>query len=155
MNPVQKWLYPELASIADQRDLEFKIRELINRAGMAPKREALARSAIAFAVLVAAYFTLLWTLPRLHFIPPSIAQAAPGVFALSVGPLSLMIVNRRVQRKAIRRAMVRCGIPICVPCGYDLSKTDPSDPCPECGSAYPELGDPATALRLDPKEPTP
>ena len=154
MNRVQRWLYPELASIADQRDLEFKIRELINRAGMAPKREARRRSMLFVVVFIALYFMIWWTLPRLQFVPPVVGQVAPGVLALA-GGWSIVLVNRGVRRKTIRAAMVRCGIPICVPCGYDLSKTDPSDPCPECGSAYPELGDPATALRLDPKEPIP
>lgn len=154
MNRVQRWLYPEQAILSERPDLKHKISELLNREKFSPKREALVRTAIAAVVLLAVYFALWWTLPRLHFVPSSIAQSAPGLFAILVGPLSLTIVNRRVQRKAVRRAMVRCGIPICVPCGYDLSKTDPSDPCPECGSAYPELGDPATALHLDPKEST-
>ncbi len=154
MNRVQRWLYPEQAILSERPDLRHKIGELLNREKFSPKREALIRATITFVVLIGVYFALWWTLPRLHFVPASIAQAAPGVFAILAGPWSLMIVNRRVQRKAIRRAMVRCGIPICVPCGYDLSKTDASDPCPECGSPYPELGDPATALRLDPKEST-
>lgn len=154
MNRVQRWLYPELAAVADQRDLEFKIRELINRENLSPKREALKRSAAFVTAFLLVYFAIWWTLPRLHFVPPVAAQVAPGVFALSGGWL-IVLVNRSVRRKVIRRAMIRCGIPICVPCGYDLSRTDPSDPCPECGSAYPELGDPATALCLDPKEPTP
>ncbi|XHC26130.1 MAG: hypothetical protein ACFHWZ_00335 [Phycisphaerales bacterium] len=151
MNRVQRWLYPELAVVADQRDLEFKVRELINRENLSPKREALKRSipfALAFLLV---YFAIWWTLPRLHFVPPVVPRIAPGVLALA-GGWSIVLVNRSARRRAIRRAMVRCGIPICVPCGYDLSKTDPSDPCPECGSPYPELGDPATALRLDPKD---
>lgn len=153
MNRVQRWLYPELATVADHRDLEFKVRELINRESFSPKREALKRSSLFAIAFLLAFFAIWWTLPRLHFVPPIVAQVAPGVLALSGGWL-IVLVNRSVRRKAIRRAMVRCAIPICVPCGYDLSKTDPSDPCPECGSAYPELGDPATALHLDPKEST-
>lgn len=145
MNRVQRWLYPELAAVADQRDLEFKIRELINRENLSPEREALKRSAVFVTAFLLVYFAIWWTLPRLHFVPPVAAQVAPGVLALSIGWL-IVLVNRSVRRKAIRRAMVRCGIPICVACGYDLSETDPSDPCPECGSPYPELGDPATAL---------
>ncbi len=153
MNRVQRWLYPELTRIAERRDLEFKIRELISRDSLAPKREAMRRSMLFVAIFLVLYFAIWWTLPRLHFVPPVAAQVAPGVLALSGGWL-IVLVNRSVRRKAIRRAMVRCGIPICITCGYDLSKTDPSDPCPECGTAYPELGDPATALRLDPKERT-
>ncbi len=151
MNRVQKWLYPELHAIEGRRDLEFRVRELIQRESLAPKREALRRSVVFASVFLIVYFTIWWILPRLSFVPPTLDRILPGILALSGGWL-MVIVNRSVRRKAIRRAMVRCGIPICTPCGYDLTSTEPPNPCPECGSAYPELGDPATALRLDPKE---
>jgi hypothetical protein len=153
MNRVQRWLYPELALIAERSDLEYKIRELISRDALALKREALRRKLFFVAIFLVFYFAIWWTLPRLHFVPPIVAQVSPGILALLGGWL-IVLANRSVHRKAIRRAMVRCGVPVCVPCGYDLSRTDPPDPCPECGTAYPELGDPATALRLDPKERT-
>jgi hypothetical protein len=153
MNRVQRWLYPELALIAEQRDLEHKVRELVSRDSLAPKREALRRSVLFVAIFIALFAAIWWAIPRLHFVPPTVAQVAPGVLVVAGGWL-VVLVNRNMRRRTIRRAMVRCGIPICIPCAYDLSKTDPSDPCPECGTAYPELGDPATALRLDPKETT-
>jgi len=155
MNRVHKWLYPELHAIDGRRDLEYKVRELIQRGSLAPSREAL-RPNLSYALVVlifVAYFAIWWAFPGLPFVPPLLASLLPGILALT-GGLLLVLVKRNVRRKAIRRAMVRCGIPICVDCGYDLKGTESPDPCPECGSAYPELGDPATALRLDTRKAT-
>jgi len=155
MNRVQKWLYPELNAIHRRPDLEFKVRKLIQRGSLAPRRESL-RPTLVFVlvILIFVFYLAIWlAFPQLPFLPPILAHLLPWILAISGGWL-MILVHRSVRRKGIRRAMVRCGIPICVPCGYDLSKTDPSDPCPECGTAYPALGDPATALRLDTKERT-
>ncbi len=148
MNRFQQWLYPELAVLEQRRDLDYKVRELMSREQFAPGREAIIRSVCFGVGFISLFMLLWWLLPRMAFVPPALAVTFPGTLAL-VGGWSIVLVNRMVRRKAIRRAMVRCGVPICIPCGYDLSKTEPSDPCPECGTAYPELGDPATALRLD------
>lgn len=148
MNRFQQWLYPELAVLEQRRDLEFKIRELISRDQLAMRREAIVRSICYGAGFVVLFSLLWWILPRLTVVPHALAVSVPGVLAVA-GGWSMVMVNRMVRRKSIRRAMVRCGIPICIPCGYDLSQTDPTTPCPECGNEYPDLGDPATALRLD------
>lgn len=153
MNRFQKWLYPELHTLERRPELLYRVRELVQRESFRPVRRELYRKLVYVIVFISIYLMIWWTLPRLQIVPRTVGQVGPIVLGLAGGWLGVL-ANRSVQRRTIRRAMVRCGIPICIPCGYDLSETDPSDPCPECGTAYPELGDPATALRLNPKERT-
>ena len=51
------------------------------------------------------------------------------MMTLSVGWL---FVSARLYRRVARRAMVDCGFPICVGCGYLLEGVE-GDVCPECG----------------------
>lgn len=56
--------------------------------------------------------------------------------ALYVGAIFAEI---RGLRRALRQRLVQMGIPICIPCGYDLQGLA-STRCPECGTYFqPEL----------------
>ncbi len=42
---------------------------------------------------------------------------------------------RREFRRHLRKCLVAHGVPVCIPCGYDLrGQTEPR--CPECGAAF-------------------
>ena len=59
------------------------------------------------------------------------------VLVLVVGNvLALWFVRRRLPRR-VRAALLECGIPVCMKCGYDLrGQTFPR--CPECGREFDE-----------------
>jgi hypothetical protein len=56
-----------------------------------------------------------------------------------------VFLDREPYRRDLRYALTQCGFPLCIECGYDLAKIDPSSSCPECGATYPELGTGARA----------
>jgi hypothetical protein len=45
------------------------------------------------------------------------------------------VLFRRPIRKDLRTGLVARGIPICIPCGYDL-RGQQTPRCPECGAAF-------------------
>ena len=70
-----------------------------------------------------------------------------------LGPLLTM---RSLQLPYVRHALVRCGSPMCVKCGYDMqgipvTEQDAEPCCPECGE--PMVDDLVTLLR-EPKAAT-
>lgn len=55
-------------------------------------------------------------------------------FGVSV--LGVWMLNRHVSMH-LRRELIRCGVPVCVGCGYHLVGTA-GDICPECGRTIEE-----------------
>jgi hypothetical protein len=49
------------------------------------------------------------------------------------GPSAVLLLLRGRVRRALRTELVRAGVPICIPCGYDLTG-NVSGKCPECGT---------------------
>lgn len=71
-----------------------------------------------------------WPLPHL------------GLWKLGLGTLMyigvITLLIRRDMPKTLRKKLLRCGVPVCLKCGYDLRghSLDRSDRCPECGRAF-------------------
>jgi hypothetical protein len=87
-------------------------------------------------------------------------------FGTELGPLALpilisaagfvflapfVVVRRRITR-AIRIQLVQRGIPMCIPCGYDLTGNT-SGICPECGSRIPESPPELPSRKRKPMDP--
>ncbi len=48
--------------------------------------------------------------------------------------LMVFLLRKRIQRH-LRNSLLSHGVPICIPCGYDLrGQTEPR--CPECGTSF-------------------
>ncbi len=68
-------------------------------------------------------------------IPPWLARPiVAGVLGGSFG-LAFQYLYRKPIQRFMREELVGMGIPVCIPCGYDLrGQTEPR--CPECGTAF-------------------
>lgn len=68
-------------------------------------------------------------------LPPSMAIVVAGLFYGCGISLALRWGLRDPVRRHLRRWLVQFGVPICIPCGYDLrGQVEPR--CPECGEAF-------------------
>lgn len=123
--------YPELDAIAStaerQRLLSAAWRDVVPRASTILL--VVACEIIPFAAL---YFglTLLRTYLKISF-PFPIAVAA--MFLGFVNPFLFVRLVREPMRKSLRRQLAERGVPVCVPCGYDLRGLTERR-CPECGA---------------------
>ncbi len=52
-------------------------------------------------------------------------------------PWAVTLLFRRKVRQHLRRELVKCGVPICIKCAYDLRGQD-EPRCPECGISFDE-----------------
>ncbi len=97
-------------------------------------------AALAGSGAVAALAQRRW-LPDAGFplaVPVNVVLGVGGTFVLSR-------LWRRRTRRHLRTELVTRGVPVCVPCGYDLRGL-PEPRCPECGAAFdPRLRGPARA----------
>jgi hypothetical protein len=123
-------LFPELDRFDHPTDASAALEAAKNRA-LAQKRRWLlvAATGLAAGVVVAGAIltfrlTLGWDAPWLY-----------GLSGVLPGPASVWAANiafRRPIQRALRRELVSQGVPICIPCGYDL-RGNVSGRCPECG----------------------
>jgi len=77
---------------------------------------------------------------------PSVSPAVLPVFATlaSIGLCTAFLFSSRNARSRVfRRALIQCGVPVCVGCGYDLAESDASETCPECGAQFSKSDHPA------------
>ena len=78
---------------------------------------------------------------------PGISGAIYGALAGGCIGASFQLAFRNPVRRMLRERLAADGVPICVPCGYDLrGQTSPR--CPECGTDFdPSLLDNASPQR--------
>lgn len=60
--------------------------------------------------------------------------AVAAMFLAFVNPFLFVRLVREPMRKSLRRQLAERGVPICVPCGYDLRGLADGR-CPECGAS--------------------
>ena len=66
---------------------------------------------------------------RLTVLPRSLLGFTAGLTCA----LTIALIVRPYARKRVRKEMQQAGIPICIPCGYDL-EGNRTGVCPECGT---------------------
>ncbi|XOV75542.1 MAG: hypothetical protein ACFHWZ_00340 [Phycisphaerales bacterium] len=94
---------------------------------------------------VPVYIFVLFFLSRIQQNP----GLSPALLPLWVMLISLvsgtvvLYLTRKSRNRVFRRALIRCGVPVCVRCGYDLAESDASEACPECGAQFSKSDHPA------------
>jgi hypothetical protein len=126
MDPIRlkRW-FPEIALIENARER----KEVWGRALVASGQLWWFFAGMMMLAPVPAWLTFGTELGPLAL--PILISAAGFVF---LAPF--VVVRRRITR-GIRIVLVQRGIPMCIPCGYDLTGNT-SGICPECGSRIPE-----------------
>jgi hypothetical protein len=119
-------LYPEL--------LLFPDREAANEALATANREDRSHW---FVVMVTIIILICYNILLRLFPHPAVYSFVPGgVLLLTTGlfpTLCWFPLLRRNVRRALRSQLVKHGIPICIPCGYDPTG-NVSGRCSECGA---------------------
>lgn len=124
--------YPELQLYADAGE----IGEALTRAKHQASKSAgfWVRNALIVVVLFGAWIALEVVNKRRAFLPEWCVQALEPVSLFLWGGGAYWGYRSRVRR-CVREDLVMRGIPICIPCGYDLrGQSEPR--CPECGTPF-------------------
>ncbi len=74
-----------------------------------------------------------WTMTQ-HFGSPDWVRHVAGACCGVVVSLAAWRVFRDRIRRHLREKLIQLGVPICLPCGYDLRAS--TDRCPECGATF-------------------
>ena len=126
--------YPELEHF-EREDEPCPASEALNFA----KHEVMKtwRSWLMLLALAVLYMTATMLAGRImtqYFGSPDlvrfVARASCGV----VVSLAAWRLFRDRTRRHLRERLVQLGVPICIPCGYDLRGS--TDRCPECGTTF-------------------
>ena len=122
-------LIPETVRF-DNPDEIHRILEL----SLAPRRTVFVIGGVITWILVVVFVCR--TLAAPLGVPPWVAQVAIQPVGMLVGFYWLFNFGlRRPFQRALREALQRKGVPICLKCGYDLrGQTEPR--CPECGTPF-------------------
>ncbi len=133
------WLYPEIKLFPTERGwraANIGLRSvLIRRPGM--------WRIVVFIMLIPLYAALMF--PQffaVHYKLMNFLLAIP--FPVIAWAVRSSFRSRNEVRRELRELLREQGIPICIPCGYNLTGIQ-SPRCPECGEAFgTKLGDVAT-----------
>ena len=74
-----------------------------------------------------------WTMTQYLGSPDWVRDAAMGCCGVVVSLAAWRLFRDRTRRH-LRERLVQLGVPICIPCGYDLRGS--TDRCPECGTTF-------------------
>lgn len=131
---------PELRMFPTHLDRQRALAGVAYEADQFGTRRGLAGLAIYMAgmfigVLVAGVLGELFLTGELSLVNPSEGSKFFAMIGGVIGCLAAMCwQHRRVGRQVLRRHLVRCGVPVCLRCGYDLRGLPGTNAqCPECG----------------------
>lgn len=152
-----RWLwrlmYSEYHLVEGDEVLASRVRAVLVQPGVGTLKLMTQMLVFCGIPVVVVMLFLFFRISQNPSVSPVVLPAAATLASIGLCT-AFLFCTRNARNRVFRRALIECGVPVCSGCGYDLVDSDDSEACPECGSAYPELGDPATALRLDPKDST-
>ena len=92
---------------------------------------------LTLLALVGLYLTAtalaVWTITQRFGSSEWVHRVAGGCFGAVVSLAAWRLFRDRT-RHHLRERLVQLGVPICIPCGYDLRGS--TDRCPECGTTF-------------------
>ena len=92
---------------------------------------------LTLLALVGLYITAtvlsIWTITQRFGSSEWVHGVAGGCCGAVVGSVAWWLYRDRTRRH-LREKLVQLGVPICIPCGYDLRGS--TDRCPECGTTF-------------------
>ena len=92
---------------------------------------------LTLLALVGLYMTAtalaIWTMTQYFGSPDWVRHAAMGCCGVVVSLAAWRVFRDRIRRH-LRERLVQLGVPICIPCGYDLRGS--KERCPECGTTF-------------------
>ena len=133
-DPLRTVLYPELKLVPAAQRVALWHEASV----MEPKLRHMAVLLGALIAVAIAAVLAMWAAPMvldalgLNGAQRIVRVAIPGV-CVAIGMFGLLWLQRRAMRRDIRRILVKRGVTICIPCGYDLTGNT-SGRCPECGT---------------------
>lgn len=143
-----KLVYPEHRYFEGDKQLQKRVQKIMLSRGFGGRRQ-MTLSLLFFGIPVYVIsMSLFFYLQRNPVLWPGVD---PWLVTLATLALCAAFgyFARHKGRRNLRRALVRCDIPICIDCGYDLASREPSRPCPECGAPYPEPGSAVDSMGSD------
>lgn len=142
MKGLWRLMYSEYRFVASDEDLERRVRAAVVKPGVGTLK--LMAQMLVFCGVPVYVFTLLF-LMRMQQNPSLSPALLPlGVMLISlVSGTVVLYLTRKSRNRVFRRALIRCGVPVCVGCGYDLAESDASEACPECGAQFSKSDHPA------------
>jgi hypothetical protein len=148
MHRLWRIIYPEYRYFDDDRDLRRRVEFVMLEKSFGAKRQILKR-VLFFGLPCFAMFVVASRYVRAN--PVLHADADRWILTgLCVIVCALFVYfDRHAARRNLRHALTLCGVPVCIDCGYDLASSDPTRPCPECGSPYPQLGSAVDRRNVD------
>jgi len=135
---IYDWQYPEIARLPSQYARQ-RAREQITGQVFGARLAFVVP--LCLCVLPVNALILRFIIPLIdRMVTKNVFVLVASMFVLSAPPFLaiiplLMRLGRNPIRRMLRQRLRDEGIPVCIPCGYDLT-TRVGDVCPECGRPH-------------------
>lgn len=135
----QRWWrrrFPELARFPTDKQAENALDRATEDGGMQRSDWQLAAAfVIGIAVITGVFVYFTMRIGPQWRVPLKIGEWIYAVVMACATFVLLVHIYRRQIRRSLREQLCDIGVPICVPCGYDLRGLD-EPRCPECGRPF-------------------
>ncbi len=126
----QSWLYPELKLFPTEEALRHAARRATSILLRIPTLWLGLAVVVILPILIP---ELIFRIHRPGGIAEGVLRGAISFLGGGVGGVWIVLSCRRRVRAFLRQCLCENGVPMCIPCGYDL-RGNTTGICPECGA---------------------